>query len=225
MVVFRMNEYELIMVKFFVFNLGVEIYGVDLSEFVLDDQFNEICDVFFWYQVLFFKDQKEILFVQYIVFGKWFGLLYVYFVVLMMEGFLEIFEIYVIKNLKVVNGEFWYFDVFCDEMFLLGMMLQIYIMLFCGGDIMFSDMYVVYEDLLQLMKEMLGSLFVLYSFEYIYKGCYSDCGQKDMDIKCLEVVYLVVCIYFEIGWKFLFVNWIFMIWILGLLDYESDVVL
>ena len=55
MVALKKNNYKLITAKAFAPNLGAEIYGVDLSEPVPEDQFNEIKQAFLDYQVLFFN--------------------------------------------------------------------------------------------------------------------------------------------------------------------------
>ena len=70
MVAPKTNDYELIVAKPFSPNLGAEIFGVDLSQDVPDGQFAEIRDAFHKYQVLFFKDQKEIPPEQHVKFGK-----------------------------------------------------------------------------------------------------------------------------------------------------------
>ena len=61
MVAPKTNAYSLIEAKPFSPHLGAEVYGVDLSETISDAQFAEILDAFLKYQVLFFKNQKEIL--------------------------------------------------------------------------------------------------------------------------------------------------------------------
>ena len=76
MVAPKTNEYKLILAKPYAPNLGAEIYGVDLSQNVPDDQFAEIHDAFLKYQVLFFKEQKEISPEQHVIFGKRFGQAY-----------------------------------------------------------------------------------------------------------------------------------------------------
>ena len=58
MVALKTNDYELIVAKPFSPNLGAEIYGVDLSQDIPDDQFAEIRDAFHNYQVLFFQRPK-----------------------------------------------------------------------------------------------------------------------------------------------------------------------
>ena len=59
MVALKPNDYKLIVAKPFSPNMAAEIYGVDLSQNIPDDQFAEIENAFLKYQVLFFKEQKE----------------------------------------------------------------------------------------------------------------------------------------------------------------------
>ena len=73
MVAPKTNAYSLIEAKPFSPHLGAEVYGVDLSETISDAQFAEILDAFLKYQVLFFKNQKEIPPEQHVIFGKRFG--------------------------------------------------------------------------------------------------------------------------------------------------------
>ena len=94
MVALTTNDYKLIVAKPFSPNLGAEIYGVDLSQNVPDDQFAEIRDAFHKYQVLFFKDQKEIPPEQHVIFGKRFGPLHAHPAAPTMIGHPEIFEIH-----------------------------------------------------------------------------------------------------------------------------------
>lgn len=225
MVAVQTNQYKNIVAKPFAPNLGAEIYGVDLAKSVPDDQFDEIKDAFHKYQVLFFKDQTEIPPEQHIAFGKRFGPLHMHPAAPTMDGFPEIFEIHATKNSKVANGEFWHSDVSCDETPPLGTMLQIHIAPPCGGDTMFSNMYAAYDDLSSPFKDMIGNLSALHSSEHIYKGRYSDRGQKDSDIDFPEAVHPIVRTHPETGRKSLFVNRTFTTRILGLSEHESDAIL
>ncbi|MEM9278903.1 MAG: TauD/TfdA family dioxygenase [Pseudomonadota bacterium] len=225
MVAVKTNDYRLIEARPFAPNLGAEIYGVDLSKNVSDDQFAEIHQAFLKYQVLFFKEQKEIPPEQHISFGKRFGSLHAHPAAPTMAGYPEIFEIHATKNSKVANGEFWHSDVSCDETPPLGTMLQIHIMPPCGGDTMFSDMYEAYEDLSEPIKTMVDGLSALHSSEHIYKGRYSDRGQKDSDIDCPEALHPIVRTHPETGRKALFVNRTFTTKIFGLSEKESEAIL
>ena len=54
------KTFKHISVKLFAPNLGAEISGVDLSQEISEAEFAEIEAAFLAYQVLFFKNQKEI---------------------------------------------------------------------------------------------------------------------------------------------------------------------
>ncbi|MEM6275823.1 MAG: TauD/TfdA family dioxygenase [Pseudomonadota bacterium] len=222
MVIARTNDFKLIDARPFAPNLGAEIRGVDLSEPVPDDQFAEIEAAFALYQVLFFKDQKEIPPQRHIDFGKRFGPLHAHPAAPTMEGFPEIFEIHATKNSKVANGEFWHSDVSCDETPPLGTMLQIHIMPPCGGDTMFSDMYAAYDGLSEPLRTLCDGLHARHTSEHIYKGRYSDRGQKDSEIDMPEAVHPVVRTHPVTGRKALFVNRTFTTSIEGLSQHESD---
>ena len=225
MVALKPNDYKLIVAKPFSPNLGAEIYGVDLSESVPDDQFAEIEKAFLKYQVLFFKDQKEIPPEQHVAFGKRFGPLHTHPAAPTMIGHPEIFEIHATKDSKIANGEFWHSDVSCDDPPPLGTMLQIHIAPPCGGDTMFNDMYAAYDDLSEPIKDMIGGLSALHSSEHIYKGRYSDRGKLDADIDCPEAIHPIVRTHPGTGKKSLFVNRTFTTKIMGLSEKESDAVL
>lgn len=225
MVALKPNDFKLIEAKPFAPNLGAEVYGVDLSKSIPDAQFAEIREAFHKYQVLFFKDQKEIPPQEHITFGKRFGPLHAHPAAPTMAGFPEIFEIHATKDSKVANGEFWHSDVSCDETPPLGTMLQIHILPPCGGDTMFSNMYAAYDDLSDPIKEILGGLTALHSSEHIYKGRYSDRGQKDAEIDCPQAIHPIVRTHPETGKKALFVNRTFTTKIIGLSDSESAAIL
>jgi taurine dioxygenase len=225
MVALKKNNYKLITAKAFAPNLGAEIYGVDLSEPVPEDQFNEIKQAFLDYQVLFFKEQKEIPPEQHVTFGKLFGSLHAHPAAPTMKGHPEVFEIHATKDSKIANGEFWHSDVSCDEVPPLGTMLQIHILPPCGGDTMFSDMYSAYESLSEPLKNMVGELTALHSSEHIYKGRYSDRGKSDIDIECPEATHPVVRTHPDTGKKALFINRTFTTRVNELSEMESRSIL
>ena len=73
MVKVRDHKYQFISARPFAPNLGAEIYDVDLSQKISDEQFSDIAQAFLDHQVLFFKNQKEIPPDVHIAFGKRFG--------------------------------------------------------------------------------------------------------------------------------------------------------
>lgn len=218
-------NYKLIQVKPHSPALGAEVRGVQLAEGVNDAQLAEIKHAFLKYQVLFFKDQEEIPPQKQVDFGKCFGPLHAHPAAPTMEGFPEVFEIHADKNSKVANGEFWHSDVSCDVEPPLGTMLQLHILPASGGDTLFSNMYSAYESLSEPLKAMLDGLTGTHESEHLYRGRYSDRGQKDDEIKCPVATHPVVRTHPDTGRKALYVNRIFTKKINELSTLESNALL
>ena len=225
MVGIEAKTFKHIVAKPFAPNLGAEITGVDLSQTISEAEFSEIEAAFLAYQVLFFKDQKEIPPQVHIDLGKRFGPLHSHPAAPTMAGYPEIFEIHATRHSKVANGEFWHSDVSCDEEPPLGTMLQIHILPPCGGDTMFSNMYAAYDALSDAMKTFLDGLSATHASEHIYRGRYADRGQKDRDIAFPSASHPVVRTHPQTGRKALFVNRTFTTRINELSEEESNAVL
>ena len=225
MVGIEAKTFKHIVAKPFAPNLGAEITGVDLSQEISEAEFSEIEAAFLAYQVLFFKDQKEIPPQVHIDLGKRFGPLHSHPAAPTMAGYPEIFEIHATRHSKVANGEFWHSDVSCDEEPPLGTMLQIHILPPCGGDTMFSNMYAAYDALSDAMKTFLDGLSATHASEHIYRGRYADRGQKDSDIAFPSASHPVVRTHPQTGRKALFVNRTFTTQINELSEEESSAVL
>jgi taurine dioxygenase len=225
MVGIEAKTFKHIVAKPFAPTLGAEITGVDLSQEISEAEFSEIEAAFLAYQVLFFKDQKEIPPQVHIDLGKRFGPLHSHPAAPTMAGYPEIFEIHATRHSKVANGEFWHSDVSCDEEPPLGTMLQIHILPPCGGDTMFSNMYAAYDALSDAMKTFLDGLSATHASEHIYRGRYADRGQKDSDIAFPSASHPVVRTHPQTGRKALFVNRTFTTRINELSKQESSAVL
>ena len=225
MVAIKQNNYRHISARPFAPNLGAEIYGVDLSNPVPDDQFADIRQAFLEYQVLFFKEQTEIPPCMASAFGKRLGGFPAHPAAPTMDGHPEIFEIHATRDSRIANGEFWHSDVSCDEEPPLGTMLQIHIAPPCGGDTMFSDMYGAYDALSEPVKQMLEGLTATHESEHIYRGRYADRGRNDTDIDYPVAVHPVVRTHPDTGRKALFVNRTFTTRINALSAAESDALL
>ena len=219
------TEYKLIDVQAHSPNLGAEIRGIQLADGVSDEQFKEIQQAFHAHQVVFFKDQAEIPPQSHIDFAKRFGALHAHPAAPTMAGHPEIFEIHAHKDSKVANGEFWHSDVSCDTEPPLGTMLQLHILPSCGGDTLFSDMYGAYEKLSQPLKNMLDDLSATHESEHIYRGRYTDRGQKDNEIDYPVAVHPVVRTHPGTGRKALYINRTFTRRINELSELESDAML
>ena len=225
MVGIEAKTFKHMVAKPFAPNLGAEITGVDLSQEISEAEFSEIEAAFLAYQVLFFKEQKEIPPQVHIDLGKRFGPLHSHPAAPTMAGYPEIFEIHATRHSKVANGEFWHSDVSCDEEPPLGTMLQIHILPPCGGDTMFSNMYAAYDALSDAMKTFLDGLSATHASEHIYRGRYADRGQKDSDIAFPSASHPVVRTHPQTGRKALFVNRTFTTRINELSEEESSAVL
>ena len=225
MVKVREHNYKFISARPFAPNLGAEVYGVDLSKPISEEQFLDIYKAFLDHQVLFFKDQKEIPPARHIAFGKRFGELHLHPAAPTMKGHPEIFEIHANKNSKVANGEFWHSDVSCDEEPPLGTMLQIHIAPACGGDAMFSDMYSAYNGLSEPIKKLIDGLTATHESEHLYRGRYVDRGINDKDTIFPQAIHPIIRTHPETGKKALFVNRTFTTRINELTPSESDRIL
>jgi len=219
------KTFKHIATKPFAPNLGAEVSGVDLGQRISEAEFAEIEAAFLAYQVLFFKNQKEIPPQVHIDFGKRFGRLHSHPAAPTMTGYPEIFEINTTRHSKVANGEFWHSDVSCDEEPPLGTILQIHILPPCGGDTMFSNMYAAYDALSDAMKQFLIGLSATHASEHIYRGRYTDRGQKDSNIAFPSNSHPVVRTHPLTGRKALFVNRTFTTQINELSEAESSALL
>ena len=225
MVKVREHNYKFISARPFAPNLGAEVYGVDLSKPISEEQFLDIYKAFLDHQVLFFKDQKEIPPARHIAFGKRFGELHLHPAAPTMKGHPEIFEIHANKNSKVANGEFWHSDVSCDEEPPLGTMLQIHIAPACGGDTMFSNMYSAYNGLSEPIKKLIDGLTATHESEHLYRGRYVDRGINDKDTIFPQAIHPIIRTHPETGKKALFVNRTFTTRVNELTPSESDRIL
>ena len=134
-------------------SLGATVKGIDLSKKLSNTELSVVKKAFTKYQVLFFQEQSEISPEVQIELGKSFGPLHYHPAAPRMKGFPEIFEIHTHKNSKVSDGsENFHSDVSCDEEPPLGTMLQLHILPDCGGDTLFTNMYMAYESLSEKMK-------------------------------------------------------------------------
>lgn len=204
--------------------IGAEISGVDLSK-ITDLQFVEIRDAFLRYQVIFFRDQKQLSPDEQIRFGRMFGELHLHPAAPHLETHPEIFVIHTHKDSKVSAGEAWHSDVTCETEPPMATMLQLHILPPCGGDTLFSSMYSVYDSLSDPMKEFLRGKTALHESQHIYKGRYADRGVDDTGKKFPEAAHPIVRLHPETGRPAIFVNCSFTTKIIGLKKVESDAIL
>ena len=221
----RAESYHRIDVRRFAPALGAEVRGVQLADGLDDETYREIRRALLEHQVLFFKEQREILPAVHVAIGRRFGELHMHPAAPSMAGFPEVFEIHAHRDSKVANGEFWHSDVSCDEIPPLGTMLQIHILPEIGGDTLFANMYAAYEALSAPLKRMLDGLTATHGSEHIYRGRYSDRGVDDRGKKYPEAVHPVVRTHPETRRKALYVNRTFTTKLNELAPAESEALL
>ena len=123
-----------------------------------------------------------------------------------MDGYPEIFEIFVSRDSKIANGEFWHSDVSCDEVPPLGTILQLHTLPEVGGDTLFANMYAAYDAVSEPMKQMLAGLTARHESEQVYRERYSDRGVDDAGKQYPQAIHPVVRTHPETGRKALYVN-------------------
>jgi len=202
--------------------LGAEVRGVDLSVGLDAATYSLVRQTLLEYQVLFFKDQREIPPNVQVAIGKMFGELHFHPAAPTMDGFPEIFEIHTHRDSKIANGEFWHSDVSCDEIPPLGTILQIHVLPQIGGDTLFANMYRAYEELSEPLKAFLGGLTATHASEHVYRQRYRDRGMNDDGKQYPSAIHPIIRTHPETGRKALYVNRTFTTCINELSDHESN---
>ena len=144
--------------------IGAEISGVDISQPLGNQTFQEIHDALMEHQVIFFRDQGMDL-DQHKAFGRLFGELHIHPTAKAPEGHPEIITIHADENSKVVAGMKWHSDVSCDAKPPQASILQLHELPDNGGDTLFSSLYAAYDTLSSKMKTYLDGLTALHSGE------------------------------------------------------------
>src|SRR6516165_11064595 len=150
--------------------IGAEIFGVDLSKDLGNQQFQEVHDALMDNLVIFFRDQKMTI-EQHKAFGRRFGPLHTHPNAPI--AFPEHPEILVIKadeKSKRVAGEEWHSDVSCDAEPPMGSILYLTEVPPEGGDTLFASMYAAYDRLSTPIQRLIEGLTAVHDGEPVYRG-------------------------------------------------------
>ena len=150
-------SYQTIEVKPLADALGAEIFGVELSQELTNQAFDEIHRAYLDHQVIFFRDQN-LTPGQLSDFGRRFGPLNIYPFV---EGLAEAPEVLEILKTEtdVKNfGGAWHSDTAYLERPPLGTMLYAHEVPRAGGDTLFANAHLAYESLSDGMKDLIKVL-------------------------------------------------------------------
>ena len=206
--------------------LGAEISGVDLTQPVPDEQFEQIRAAFHKHHVIFFRDQTGLSPERHKTFARRFGTLNVHPYVKGMDDHPELFEIIKTPEDKVNFGGGWHTDMSFLEKPALGSLLYAVEVPDSGGDTLFANQIAAYEALSDGMKEMLGGLKAVHSAsrEYSAKGHSAQkrgAMQATTATDAPEFEHPVVRTHPETGHKGLYVNPAFTLRFAGMTRRES----
>jgi taurine dioxygenase len=204
--------------------IGAEIFGVDLSHPLGNQQFDEVHRALMDNLVIFFRDQQMTV-DQHKAFGQRFGRLHVHPNAPI--GLPEHREILVIKadeNSKRVAGEEWHSDVSCDAEPPMGSILYLTeIPPDGGGDTLFANMYRAYETLSEPMRKMLAGLTAIHDSAKAHGYRAKATDRADLAFPSAE--HPIVRTHPETGRQALYVSRSFTSHIPQLRKHESDALL
>jgi taurine dioxygenase len=203
--------------------IGAEIFGVDLSKPLGDQQFQEMHDALMDRLVIFFRDQRMTV-DQHQAFGSRFGKLHIHPASPnLVPDHPEVLIIKADDKSKHVAGEDWHSDVSCDPEPPMGSILHLLeVPPGGGGDTMFANMYLAYETLSEPIRRLIDGLAAIHDGEKRYRGRY---GNDDRGKTYPSAEHPLVRTHPVTGKKCLFVNRYFTTRIVGLRQNESDAIL
>ncbi len=161
--------YQTIEVRKVTPTIGAEIRGVDLSQPMGNQQFQEIHDALMDNLVVFFRNQ-EITVEQHIAFGRRFGEPIVHPAAgSTIPGHPEIRVVKSDENTVNATGEVWHSDLSCQPEPPMGRILYVTeVPPDGGGDTAFANMYLAYETLSPRMKAHIEGLTAIHDGGHVY---------------------------------------------------------
>lgn len=206
--------------------IGAEVEGVDLSQPLGNQMFQEIHDALVAHQVIFFRDQTMTL-EQHKAFGRRFGELHIHPAAPAPEGHPDVVIIHADENsTSISGGQQWHTDVSADVEPPMGSILHLHQVPEPGGDTLFSSMYAAYEALSDEMQSFLSGLKAWHSSEKRHKARYGHRGKlRDGVDTYPKALHPIIRTHPVTGKKALYVNTVFTTHIEGLKKNESDAIL
>ncbi|MDB5985163.1 MAG: Taurine dioxygenase [Nevskia sp.] len=211
--------YQTIQVTPMTQRVGAEIFGVDLTQSLSAQTYDEIRRALTEYQVIFFRDQK-LDHDSHKRFGRGFGELIIHPGVPSIEGHPDIVAIHADAQSKYIAGENWHSDLTCNEEPPMGSILYLHTVPEVGGDTLFSSMYAAYDALSDKMKAYLEGMTAEHDGNHVYQKIFKDLDKR---YPCSD--HPIVRTHPVSGRKALFVNASYTTHINGVSDDESDAIL
>jgi alpha-ketoglutarate-dependent taurine dioxygenase len=216
-------SYQTIEVRKLTPTIGAEIHGIDLSQPLGNQQFQEVHDALMDRLVIFFRDQRLSV-EQHKDFGRRFGRLHMH--PTSPEAVPDHPEVLVVKaddTSTYIHGEDWHSDVSCDPEPPMGSILYLTeVPPDGGGDTMFANMYLAYEALSEPIRKLIGGLAAVHDGAKRYRGQY---GSSEPGRTYPRAEHPIVRTHPVTGRKGLFVNRFFTTHVVGLRTEESDAIL
>ena len=209
--------------------IGAEITGVDLSQELGNQTYQEIHDALMAHQVLFFRDQEMDL-DQHKAFGRRFGQLATHPASPGPDGHPEIVVVHADADTnrnagRIWQSTHWHADVSCVDEPPMGSVLHLNTVPQVGGDTLFASMSAAYDALSDRMKIYLDGLTATHDGERVWRGRYSDQGIDDSGTVYPRAVHPVIRTHPITGRKGIFVNAVFTTHINEIPKDESDDIL
>jgi taurine dioxygenase len=227
-------------------SIGAEIFGVDLTQVISKDVFDEIHQAFLEHLVIFFPDQTELSPKHLKSFAEHFGALdddpFVFpFKVPAIEGYPEIYNNIKEANNKGINiGGYWHADVTYREKPHKASVIYAKEVPEVGGDTMFANQYLAFETLSKELQEKLLEMQAVHSSAMPHgqtaarfasidrhhapsdddRG-YARTGQKTVHVKVIENIHPVIRTHPASGRKLLYLNRGFTSHFMGMTPQES----
>jgi len=209
--------------------LGAEILGTDLSKKLSKKHFNLIKNTLNEYHVIFFRKQ-DISPAQLVTFGKNFGKLEIHPLIPTLKDFPEIIELKSADDGPGPysrNSRIWHSDMTYTKIPPMGAILKAITIPESGGNTMFLNACLAYEQLSKKMKNFLSKLQAVHSIvmtstkeEILSEQGLSRFAKMQKALPPVE--HPVIKIHPETGKKCIYVNEAFTSHITGLNHNESD---
>ncbi|NQV54768.1 MAG: TauD/TfdA family dioxygenase [Rhodospirillales bacterium] len=212
---------------------GGEITGLDLSQPLTRDEFEEVKKIYFEKEVVVFRDQNLTPGAQ-ADFSRGFGDLMIHVLTqFQIQGHEEVLEL---SNRRDADGKaigfedagrYWHSDISYNAEPALGTMLYAVEIPPEGGDTLFADMSAAYEALPENIKRRIEGKRAYHSYTINYKANESDAATRpdltaEQLAKLEDVLHPIVRTHEDTGRKALFVNPGFTYRIEGVSEAESD---
>jgi taurine dioxygenase len=204
-------------------NIGAEVFGLDLSKPLSDEQYNDVHAALMEHLVVFFRDQ-QLSPERQMALGSRFGRLHIHPATpSVLPDHPEVFVIKADEGSKFVAGEDWHSDVSCDPEPPMGTILYLTtVPPDGGGDTLFANMYLALDTLSAPIRKLIDGMTAVHDGEPFYRGRY---GNDDRGKVYPRAEHPVVRTHPVTGRKALFVNRFFTTRLVGLSRNESDAIL